>query len=833
MSVPSLTHRFSDLPLAFRIAVLSVGLSAALALGLTWLGYTRARDGLSEQAQATIAADARGVAQAVDAWHANRIDVLKAVAQAPTAQRILTTESASQDDLKDAAALLTGIDRGVDAVDSITITSRQAKAVVDSDPKGVGNDVSARDYFQAPMAGQPTFISSVTVSTITNKPTLFHSVMVAGPDGKPAGIVRSRATLDDVQRLVAGAQGRAGAGAHGILLDENGLVIASTVDAGWQGRPVVDLSTDVATKLDAQKRWGNAARPPALGEHDLAAAIGVREPRTLTWTTGGVEYHALAVPLASTRWTYVTALPVATFEAPATAFLWAAIVAAVVGLLLSCLVTVLFARQISHKLGAISKVARSLARGDVEQRIDITGKDELGQMAEAFRATIAYQREASAVARTVAGGDLTCTIEPKSERDVLGQSLSDMIRSLRSVLHQVQGSTDRVAANSRYLSDSSTHAGEAVQQVATAMQQLARDSDSTACASEGARQVVHELRESIDAVASGAREQGHTASDTTRTIQSVAAEIDRMAADAQTIAEAGRRAQTTAETSAEALRDTVAGMTEIAQVVEAASERVRELGTLGERIGGVVETIDDVAAQTNLLALNAAIEAARAGEHGRGFAIVADEVRKLAERSQRETRAIGELIQGVQSGTQQAVEAMAAGSSSVKRGVTRADQAGHALAAILDAVRTTVGQVGQVAESAERAATGARAAVDRMRAMIGLVEQSASAAEAMAGFSAEVDGSVGTIADSAAGATAVAEEVSAAAEQMSAQVEEMTAQAEDLAMTADALRDLVGQFNLGDEDEDETAALPGSPAVDTTPTPISRASRERGRQAIG
>jgi methyl-accepting chemotaxis protein len=266
-------------------------------------------------------------------------------------------------------------------------------------------------------------------------------------------------------------------------------------------------------------------------------------------------------------------------------------------------------------------------------------------------------------------------------------------------------------------------------------------------------------------------------------------------------------------------------MGEIQSVVSQAAGKVEDLGRLGEKIGNVVETIDDIAEQTNLLALNAAIEAARAGEHGKGFAVVADEVRKLAERSQRETKAIAELIREVQAGTRDAVLAMETGARKVEDGSSQADQAGQALGEILGAVEETVRQVGAIAAAAQAMAVRSREVSEARGGISAAVEQATASAEEMAASADGVGRSIEQIAAVAASNGTAAGQVSASADAMSGQVDTMSEQAQGLVSTAEDLRSLVARFRV--EAARAADVTPRRRADDWSPSTPAPRRRER------
>ncbi|WP_373416373.1 methyl-accepting chemotaxis protein [Pseudomonas sp. ABC1] len=178
-----------------------------------------------------------------------------------------------------------------------------------------------------------------------------------------------------------------------------------------------------------------------------------------------------------------------------------------------------------------------------------------------------------------------------------------------------------------------------------------------------------------------------------------------------TVQEVARNASQTATASADAdvesrsgvnvATQALEGIEALIQEIEKAAGVIHQVESDSANIGMILGVIKEIAEQTNLLALNAAIEAARAGEQGRGFAVVADEVRTLASRTQKSTEEIQAMIEQLQTGSRNAVQAMDSAQKRAQSGSECVGKAAQSLSVIATEVATINDMNTQIATAAE------------------------------------------------------------------------------------------------------------------------------------
>ncbi len=207
------------------------------------------------------------------------------------------------------------------------------------------------------------------------------------------------------------------------------------------------------------------------------------------------------------------------------------------------------------------------------------------------------------------------------------------------------------------------------------------------------------------------------------------ATVHEVANNAANAAEAATGADEQATTGKLVVGRTIDVIGTLADNVEHTATAIKELAQESDNIGSVLDVIRGIAEQTNLLALNAAIEAARAGEQGRGFAVVADEVRTLAQRTQQSTQEIQTMIERLQKGTSNAVDAMEKSREQAQAGVEQAAEAGTSLDTIKSAVDLINDMNTQIASAAEEQSAVAEEINRNISNISHVAEESAEAAQ--------------------------------------------------------------------------------------------------------
>jgi len=242
-------------------------------------------------------------------------------------------------------------------------------------------------------------------------------------------------------------------------------------------------------------------------------------------------------------------------------------------------------------------------------------------------------------------------------------------------------------------------------------------------------------------------EQAAAIHETTATMEELKHASAQIAENAGSVARVAEETLGAARAGRGAIGEFIEAMQQIRSDGVAVADSIAKLSKRVERIGTVVEVIDEIADRSDLLALNAALEGSRAGEAGKGFSIVAAEMRRLAENVMESTKEIKNLITEIREATAAAASAADASKEATESGEKLGAVAAQAVEGILAGVQETSDAARVINLATQQQRTATEQVVASMAEIEDVTRQTTQASKQATGAAAELSQLAGRLAE--------------------------------------------------------------------------------------
>ncbi|NBH84002.1 methyl-accepting chemotaxis protein [bacterium C-53] len=435
-----------------------------------------------------------------------------------------------------------------------------------------GWDITGRGWYGC-IENKETVLTEPYVDSSTGKMILSAAAPVYDDAGAVIGAVGMDIALDHMTEIMS--EYKIGRNGYMLLLSENGtLLYHPQNDMVQKNIKDVDISQNV---LDA---------------------VASKSNEFLKYKSDGVTKYGALHQAGDTGYLVLSSLPFSEYFEVFILMVLALVILFAAGIMLIAFSIKKSAKSLTKPILELNRTAQQLADGNLDVDLQVTSKDEIGELGSSIKKTverlkeyIAYIDETEEVLARIADGKLSIHLK----NEYVGE-----FQKIKTALLNISDSMNEVMVG---INESADHVSVGATELANASQILAE----------------------------GAEEQ--------------AAAIEQLTATTSTVAEQVENSQREAEASAKATAQAAEMIEQNQEKMKQMMDAMDEIHKTSQQVVGIIQTIEEIAAQTNLLSLNASIEAARAGEAGRGFAVVADEIGKLALESSKAANTTKELIE--------------------------------------------------------------------------------------------------------------------------------------------------------------------------------------------